>query len=93
MEVGRICIKNKGRERGKYCIIVRKIDKNFVEITGPKSLTGIKRRRCNISHLIPTQYLIKINEGAEDKEIVENFKKENLIKKLNLKLPSAYKLK
>ena len=86
LEVGRICIKVAGRESGKICVVVRKIDKNFVEITGPKELTGIKRRRCNILHLEPTKYLIKIKEGASDKEIIRELKKENLIKKFNLKI-------
>jgi large subunit ribosomal protein L14e len=85
IEVGRICIKRKGREKGKYCIVVKEIDKNFVLITGPKKLTGIKRRRCNILHLEPTQYFLEIKEEMSDEEILKLFEKENLIKKLELK--------
>jgi large subunit ribosomal protein L14e len=85
IEVGRICIKRKGREKGKYCIVVKEIDKNFVLITGPKKLTGIKRRRCNILHLEPTQYFLEIKEEMNDEEILKLFEKENLIKKLELK--------
>ena len=85
IEVGRVCVKLSGREAGKICVVTKKIDKTFVEITGPKKLTGVKRRRCNIMHLEPTKYLLKIKEGASDEEIIKVMKKENLIKKLNLK--------
>jgi len=71
MEVGRICIKIVGREAGKKCIIVDIIDKNFVLITGPTAVSGIKRRRANINHLEPTQEKIDINRGATDEEVTE----------------------
>lgn len=51
IEVGRICVKNAGRETGHKCVIVDIIDKSFVLVTGPKELTGVKRRRTNIEHI------------------------------------------
>ena len=74
MEVGRICVKNVGREAGKKCVIVDIVDKNFVLITGPKTVSGIKRRRANINHLEPTQEKLNINRGATDEEITEVLK-------------------
>ncbi|MFQ6095515.1 MAG: 50S ribosomal protein L14e [Candidatus Bathyarchaeia archaeon] len=71
IEVGRICVKTAGREAGKRCVIVDIIDKNFVLITGPKSITGIKRRRTNINHIKPTEEKIKIRRGASDEEVAE----------------------
>ncbi|MCL6579366.1 MAG: 50S ribosomal protein L14e, partial [Candidatus Bathyarchaeota archaeon] len=53
IEVGRICVKLTGRETGRKCVIVDIIDKSFVLITGPKSVTGVKRRRANINHVEP----------------------------------------
>lgn len=70
IEVGRICIKTRGREAGKRCVIVDLIDKNFVLITGPKSVTGVRRRRANISHLNPTEEKINIRRGASDEEVL-----------------------
>jgi large subunit ribosomal protein L14e len=93
IEVGRICIKKSGRESGKYCVVLKKIDKNFVLITGPRQLTGVRRRRCNILHLEPTEYTLEVKEEMSDEEITKLFEKENLIKKLNLKKPPATKLK
>jgi large subunit ribosomal protein L14e len=74
MEVGRICVKTVGREVGKKCIIVDIVDKNFVLITGPRTVSGIKRRRANINHLEPTQEKIDINRGATDEEVTEAIK-------------------
>ena len=75
IEVGRICIKTRGREAGKKCVIVDLIDKNFVLITGPKSLTGVRRRRANIRHLSPTEEKINISRGASDEEVLQALRK------------------
>ena len=75
IEVGRICIKTRGREAGKKCVIVDLIDKNFVLITGPKSLTGVRRRRVNIRHLSPTEEKINISRGASDEEVLQALRK------------------
>ncbi len=74
IEVGRICVKILGREAEKKCIIVDIIDKNFVLITGPRNVSGVKRRRANINHLEPTQEKIDINRGATDEEVTEALK-------------------
>jgi len=86
IEVGKVCLKIAGREAGKYCVVVKKIDKNFVEITGPKNVTGVKRRRVNILHLEELPYKLDIKEGASDAEVLEAWKKSNLLKKLGLKI-------
>lgn len=71
IEVGRICVKIFGREAGRKCVIVDLVDKNFVLITGPKEITGIKRRRANISHIEPTNDKIDIERGASDEEVAK----------------------
>lgn len=88
LEVGRVCIKTAGREAGKYCAVVKKEDDNFVIVTGPKTLTGVKRRRCNVEHLEPTQYLVKIKDDASEKEVIEAFEKTGVLAKLSLRKPS-----
>lgn len=74
IEVGRICVKTFGREAGKKCIIVDLIDKNFVLVTGPKSVNKVKRRKANVNHIEPMQEKIEIQRGAADEEIVEALK-------------------
>lgn len=79
IEVGRICVKISGREAGKKCVIVDIIDKNFVLVTGPKTVTGIKRRRANINHLEPFAEKVEIKRGASDEEVVKALKEKGLL--------------
>ena len=83
IEVGRICVKNVGREAGKKCIIVDVVDKNFVLITGPKEVSTIKRRRANINHLKPTDEKIEIKRGATDEEITDTLKNANKLEEMS----------
>jgi large subunit ribosomal protein L14e len=69
IEIGSLYIKTTGREKGKRCIIVDLMDKNFVLVTGPPKITGVKRRRVNLKHLNPTEEKIDVKKGATDKEI------------------------
>ncbi|MDH5754190.1 MAG: 50S ribosomal protein L14e [Candidatus Bathyarchaeota archaeon] len=82
IEVGRICVKLSGREAGRKCVIVDIIDKSFVLITGPKNMTGIKRRRANINHIEPLQDKVKIKRGASDEEVVEALKSSGKLEEI-----------
>lgn len=93
VEVGTVCVKIAGREASRYCVVVKKIDNNFVLVTGPKLLTGVKRRKCNVMHLKPLPFRLEIKEDASDREVLEAWKKSGLYKKLNLKLPAEHEIK
>jgi len=69
IEVGRICVKTAGREAGRKCVIVDIIDKNYVLITGPKDVSGVKRRRTNVKHIELTPIKINVSKGASDEEV------------------------
>jgi large subunit ribosomal protein L14e len=71
IEVGRICMKLVGREAGKKCVIVDVMDKSFVMVTGPKKVTGVKRRRVNINHLQPLPDKLDVKRGASDEEVAQ----------------------
>ncbi|MBS7626894.1 50S ribosomal protein L14e [Candidatus Bathyarchaeota archaeon] len=71
IEVGAICVKTYGREKGRRCVVVDTIDKNFVLVTGPPELTGVKRRRANIKHLEPTGEKIDVKKGSSDQEVTQ----------------------
>ena len=75
VEVGRLCVKMSGRESGMRCVVVDVVDKSFVLITGPKKVTGVRRRRANIMHVEPSQENINIKRGASDEEVEEALKK------------------
>ncbi|MEE9564990.1 MAG: 50S ribosomal protein L14e [Candidatus Hydrothermarchaeaceae archaeon] len=71
MDVGRVCKKITGRETGKTCVIVEKVDKNFVMVDSPH----VRRRRCNIRHLDPLEVTVNIKEGASGKDVEKALKK------------------
>ncbi len=75
IDVGMICIKTVGKEAGKKCVVMDIIDKNFAIITGPKEVTGVKRRRVGIKHLLLTGEAVDVKEGMSDEELVSVLKK------------------
>ncbi|MEZ0345105.1 MAG: 50S ribosomal protein L14e [Infirmifilum sp.] len=78
-DVGRVCVKTAGREAGAKCVVVDIVDEKFVVITGPKTLTGVKRRRVNVRHLEPLQHKVTINKGASDEEVIAALEKAGLL--------------
>lgn len=78
IEVGRVCVKTHGRFSGSLCVITAILDKSFVEVTGPKELTGIKRKRANMDHLEPTKHKVAVKEKATDKAVLEAIEKAGL---------------
>lgn len=74
IEVGRICVKLLGREAGRKCVVVDLADKSFVLVTGPKKVTGVRRRRANVNHIEPLQDSVDIKRGASDEEVTEALK-------------------
>lgn len=73
-EVGRVCVKTAGRDTGKRCVVVDLMDKNFALVTGPKSISGVRRRRVNVNHLKPLEEKLTIEKGASDERVAELLK-------------------
>lgn len=91
IDIGRICVKLSGREAGKKCIVVDVVDKNFVLVTGPKQLNGVRRRRVNINHLEPTSLKIDVRKGETDEELMKGVNEDTkkFIRELVKPLPQV----
>ncbi|OGI11956.1 50S ribosomal protein L14e [Candidatus Micrarchaeota archaeon RBG_16_36_9] len=87
LEPGRVVLKIAGREAGKYAVIVDTVKDNFVLITGPKSITGVKRRKCNIDHIEPTEHKFDVKQDVDDSSLENIWKSSGLIEKLEIKVP------
>ena len=91
IEVGRLCVKLSGREAGKKCVIVDIMDKSFVLITGPQSVSGVRRRRVNMNHIEPLETSVEIKRGASDDDVSSVLKKagklEDMAKPVSPNLP------
>jgi len=90
IEVGRICVKQIGRENGKKCVIIDVMDKSFVLVTGPKKVTNVKRRRVNLNHIMPIQDKIEIKRGASDEEVAQCLEASGKLKEMTDPVKTAY---
>jgi len=63
ISVGSICIKNRGRDAGKECVVMSLVDANYVEIL---CASRKKRRKCNIRHLEPLGEKIELKGSDEE---------------------------
>ena len=82
VEVGRICVKVAGRESGRKCVIVDVMDKSFVLITGPKSVTGVKRKRANVGHIKVLEDKLEIKKNSSDDEIASKLEAEGKLEEM-----------
>jgi len=79
IDVGRVVVKVLGREAGRKAVVVDIVDENYVVVTGPKSLSGVRRRRVNINHIEPTDKKIEIKKGASDEEVLKALEAAGLV--------------
>ena len=69
VKIGQLCVKIAGRDSGKECLIVDKLEGSFVMIDG---LT--RRRKCNIKHLEILPKEAKIQKGVSHDEVITALK-------------------
>lgn len=81
LEIGRVCIKTFGSETGKKCVVVDKIDKNFVVIAG----LDVKRRRCNVKHIDVLPKKLSLNKNTTSNEVLEAMVAAGLVEKFKKK--------
>jgi large subunit ribosomal protein L14e len=89
IEIGRICVKQVGRDNGKKCVVIDVMDKSFVLVTGPKKITGIKRRRVNINHVMPLSDKIEVKRGASDEEVVQALEASGKLQDMTQRVKTA----
>lgn len=86
VEVGRICVKLSGREAGRKCVVLDVIDKNFILVTGPFKVSGVKRRRVNINHIEPTEMKVEIKKGEDDEKVSDALSKAGKLEEMKAKV-------
>jgi len=75
IEIGTLCIKTVGRDGNNYCIVVDKIDDNFVLIDG-----NVRRKKCNVKHLEPIKKL-DVKKGASSEAVSKVLESEGIVLK------------
>lgn len=85
-DVGRVCVKTMGREAGSYCVVVEMKDDSHVLVTGPKNLSGVRRRPCNTKHIEPLDVKVTIKSGADDDTVMKALEQAGLVEKFRTKV-------
>lgn len=80
IQIGRIIVKTNGRETGKKGVIIDVINQNYVLVAGPKSLTGVRRRKCNVRHIEPTDKVLSLKRDASDEDVLAAVEEADLKK-------------
>jgi hypothetical protein len=58
IEVGRICVKTKGRDSGEKVVVTKVLDDSFVMVRSPARKKG--DRKCAVLHLEPTDTKVSV---------------------------------
>jgi large subunit ribosomal protein L14e len=85
-ETGRVCVKTMGREAGSLCVVIELKDESYVVVTGPKHLSGVRRRSCNTRHLEPLETVLPIAADANDEAVEKAIEEAGLIERFRTKI-------
>jgi len=69
IEIGQLCVKTAGRDAGRECLIIEKLDSVFVMVDG-----NTRRRKCNIDHLQILNKVAKIKAKASHEDVIKGLK-------------------
>lgn len=69
IEIGQLCVKTAGRDAGRECLIVERLDNNFVLVDG-----NTRRKKCNIDHLQILNKQAKLKAKASHEEVAAALK-------------------
>lgn len=78
--IGRVVVKTTGRDAGLKAVVLMVYDDGYALVTGPKKLTGLRRRKVNVMHLLPTPHRINIPKESSDEEVLKTIKEAGLEK-------------
>ncbi|MFW9788974.1 MAG: 50S ribosomal protein L14e [Candidatus Thorarchaeota archaeon] len=85
-ETGRVCVKTMGREAGSLCVVVEVKNDSYVIVTGPKHLSGVRRRSCNTRHLEPLEAILPIAADADDEAVEKAIEEAGMTEKFRTKI-------
>lgn len=70
-QIGQVCEKLSGKERGSICVVISIEGNNLVTIDG-----NVRRRKCNVQHLKPLNKILSIKANEKTDKIKELMKQE-----------------
>jgi large subunit ribosomal protein L14e len=85
-ETGRVCVKTMGREAGSLCVVIEVKDESYVVVTGPKRLSGVRRRSSNTRHLEPLKIVLSIAADSDDEAVEKAIEEASLTEKFRTRI-------
>ncbi len=79
VEIGRLVIKIAGRDAGLKGVVINILGGHRVLVTGPKTLTGLRRKPVNLRHLILLPHKVNIERESSDEEVLKALERQNLV--------------
>ena len=72
-DIGRVCIKIAGKEAGRTCVIIDRVNDTRVMVDG-----NVRRKHCSVTHLEPLEQVLNIKKGASTEEVQRALKNAEL---------------
>ncbi len=69
-DVGRVCVKIAGRDAGRKCVVVERVDSQFVVVDG-----DVRRKKVNVKHLEPLETTVDLKGKAGHADVKVAFSK------------------
>jgi len=57
----------------------------LILVTGPFKVSGVKRRRVNINHVVPTGFKVDVKKGDDDEKVTEALTKAGKLEEIKTK--------
>ena len=65
-DIGRVCVKTKGRDSNKHCVVINNVDDSNVMVDG-----NTRRKKVNINHLEPLDKTVDVKKDASTGDVLK----------------------
>jgi len=79
VEIGRVCLVNRGPDAGKICTIIDVVDQNRALVDGPADVTGVTRQTMSFRTLALTPMVVVIARNARPKTLRAAVTKQGVV--------------
>jgi len=79
VQIGRVCLINRGPDNGKICTIIDIVDQNRALVDGPADVTGIHRQTLSFRALALTPIVVEIARNPRPKTLRAAVQKQKVV--------------
>jgi len=79
VQIGRVCLINRGPDSGKICTIIDVVDQNRALVDGPADVTGVVRQTMSFRTLALTPIVVDIARNPHPKTLRLAVAKQNVV--------------